>query len=178
MFNKVIKKATFAGGCFWCMQPPFNKLEGVLDVKVGYIGGYVKNPTYTQVSSGNTGHIEAVEIKFDSEIISYNELLDVFWKQIDPTDEGGQFVDRGSQYKSAIFYHNDIQKQLAIKSKNKLKESKRFDKPITTKILKATEFYKAEKYHQDFYKKENLRYKLYKKASGREQFIKKNWNKD
>ena len=152
--------ATFAGGCFWCMQPPFEKLKGVVEVVSGYTGGTGENPTYEDYA--RKGHIEAVQITYDPSIISYNPLLDVFWRQIDPTDAGGQFVDRGPQYRSAIFYHNQEQKSLAEKSKEELEKSGRFDKPIVTDIIKRTTFYKAEDYHQDYYKKNPVRYKFYR----------------
>ena len=160
------------------MQPPFEKLKGVSDVVSGYTGGTGENPTYEDYAS--KGHIEAVQITYDPSIISYNPLLDVFWRQIDPTDPGGQFVDRGPQYRSAIFYHNQEQKSLAEKSKEDLEKSGRFDKPIVTEIVKATTFYKAEDYHQDYYKKNPIRYKYYRSRSGRDQYLEKVWghNKD
>jgi peptide methionine sulfoxide reductase msrA/msrB len=173
--NSQYEIATFAGGCFWCMEPPYEKLDGVVKVTVGYTGGHTKNPTYEEVSSGKTGHLEAVQIVFDPTKISYAELLDVFWEQINPTDAGGQFGDRGSQYKTAIFYHNEEQKMVAEKSKEELEQSGRFNKPIVTEIRKASVFYKAENYHQDFYKKNPMRYNSYKKASGRELFFKSVW---
>jgi peptide methionine sulfoxide reductase msrA/msrB len=168
-------EATFAGGCFWCMEPPFEVLDGVYDVKVGYTGGDVEYPSYEEVSSGNTGHYEAVQVTYDPETISYEELLDVFWRQIDPTDAGGQFADRGSQYRTAIFYHNQAQKELAEQSKFKLDGSGRFDKPVVTQILPFKIFYPAEEYHQDYYKKNPDSYELYKKASGREDYRKEHW---
>jgi peptide methionine sulfoxide reductase msrA/msrB len=167
--------ATFAGGCFWCMEPPYEKLAGVIEVVPGYTGGKKKNPTYKEVTTGKTGHYEAVQITFDPSKTNYSELIEIFWTQIDPTDQGGQFYDRGSQYKTAIFYHSEEQKQLAVKSKMELEKSKRFDEPIATEILKAPVFYKAEKYHDDYYKKNPLRYNSYKKGSGREDFIKIKW---
>lgn len=170
-----IQKATFAGGCFWCMEPPFEKLEGVIEVTSGYAGGSVENPTYEAVSSGKTGHVEAIQILFDVSKISFEELLDVFWRNIDPTDGSGQFVDRGSQYRTAIFYHDQKQKQLAEASRERLSQSGRFDKPIITEILPFSNFYQAENYHQDYYKTHSNRYEFYKKHSGREQFIEKSW---
>jgi len=170
-----IEKATLAGGCFWCMEHPFEKLKGVLEVISGYTGGHKDNPTYKEVSAGETGHVEAVQITFDSSKITYSELLDVFWKQIDPTDPGGQFVDRGIQYNTAIFYHDKEQKALAEKSKAGLDKSGRYKKPIVTEIIKATRFYKAEDYHQDYYKENPLRYKYYRYSSGRDQYLKKIW---
>lgn len=176
--NGSLEKATFAGGCFWCMEPPFEKLQGVSAVISGYAGGQKKNPTYEEVSAGGTGHLESVQILYDPTKITYSELLDVFWMQIDPTDPNGQFVDRGSQYRSAIFYHNDEQKRLAEKSKEALEKSGRYDKPIVTEIVKATEFYRAEDYHQDFYKKDPARYKSYRKFSGRDKYIEKVWGEE
>lgn len=173
--KKSLQNATFAGGCFWCMEPPYDKLDGVESVVPGYTGGDVENPTYQQVTSGKTGHVEAVQITFDPLKISFAELVEVFWTQIDPTDAGGQFFDRGSQYETAIFYHDDEQKAIAEKSKQALDESGRFDKPVATKILKATPFYEAEEYHHDYYKKNPVRYNSYKAASGRENFIKTKW---
>jgi len=168
-------KATFAGGCFWCMEHPFEKLEGVLDVVSGYTGGHEKAPTYEEVSSGETGHVEAVQITFDPSKITYSNLLEVFWKQIDPTDTGGQFVDRGKQYRTAIFYHNEEQKALAEKSKSELNKSGRFEKPIVTEIISATKFYEAEVYHQDYSEKNPIRYKFYRYRSGRDQYLEKVW---
>ncbi|MBW1820789.1 MAG: peptide-methionine (S)-S-oxide reductase MsrA [Deltaproteobacteria bacterium] len=168
-------QATFAGGCFWCMEHPFEKIEGVLKVISGYTGGHKDNPTYKEVSKGQTGHLEAVQITFDPSKTTYSELLEVFWKQIDPTDPGGQFVDRGIQYKSAIFYHNQEQKTLAEKSKAKLGKSGKYKEPIVTNIIKASKFFKAEDYHQDYYKKNPIRYKYYRYSSGRDQYLKKIW---
>jgi peptide methionine sulfoxide reductase msrA/msrB len=170
-----LDKATFAGGCFWCMEPPYEKLDGVKDVISGYTGGHDTDPTYEEVSSGRTGHVEAVEIIYDPAKISYEELLDVYWRQINPTDSGGQFVDRGSQYRTAIFYHSEEQKALAEKSKKALSESGLFDKPIVTEILPAGPFYRAEEYHQDYYKKNPIRYKLYRFTSGRDQYLNRIW---
>ncbi|MGQ0793255.1 MAG: peptide-methionine (R)-S-oxide reductase MsrB [Deltaproteobacteria bacterium] len=170
-----LEKATLAGGCFWCMEPPFEKLDGVKEVISGYTGGQKENPTYEQVSAGGTGHIESVEVIYDPAKISYSDILKVFWMQIDPTDPSGQFVDRGPQYRSAIFYHSDEQKRVAEKSKRELEKSGRFPKPIVTELIKAETFYRAEEYHQDFYKKSSIRYKYYRYNSGRDQFIKKTW---
>lgn len=172
-----LEKATFAGGCFWCMEAPFEKLEGIQEVISGYTGGHKKNPTYQEVSSGGTGHVEAIQILYDPSRIKYSELLDIFWKQIDPTDSNGQFVDRGKQYSTVIFYHSDEQKNLAEKSKEQLDESGRYDKPIVTRIIKASAFYQAEEYHQDYYKKNTRRYQSYRKNSGRDQYLKKIWGK-
>jgi peptide methionine sulfoxide reductase msrA/msrB len=173
-----VEKATFAGGCFWCMTPPFEKLEGVKEVVSGYTGGHTVNPTYEDVTSETTGHLESVEITYDPSKVSYKKLLDVFWRQINPTDDGGQFVDRGPSYKSAIFYHNEEQKRLAEESKKDLARSGRFDKPIVTEIQPAGPFYRAEEYHQDYWKKNPIRYKFYRYNSGRDQYLAKVWGKD
>jgi peptide methionine sulfoxide reductase msrA/msrB len=170
-----IRKATFAGGCFWCMEPPFEKLPGVSKVISGYTGGKKENPSYKEVATGSTNHAEAIEIHYDPSKISYNDLLEVLWRNIDPTDANGQFVDRGKQYRPAIFYHNKDQKKLAEKSRDRLEKSKRFKNKIGTNIVKATTFYAAEEYHQDFYKKSKVRYKIYRMGSGRDQFLKKYW---
>ncbi|MHB1128308.1 MAG: peptide-methionine (S)-S-oxide reductase MsrA [Bacillota bacterium] len=173
-----IELATFAGGCFWCMVSPFKINDGVIDVVSGYTGGHTENPTYEEVCSGTTGHYEAVQITFDPDRLSYDQLLQVFWQQIDPTDPGGQFNDRGQSYLSAIFYHDEEQRRKAEASKKALNESGRFQKPIVTQILPAGIFYPAEEYHQDFYKKKAIRYTLYNQGSGRKAFIKKHWPKD
>ncbi len=172
------EKATFAGGCFWCMEPAFEKLDGVVDVVSGYIGGNQPNPKYEEVSSGRTGHAEAIQILYDPSKVTYQELLEVFWRQINPTDAGGQFADRGSQYRTAIFYHNAEQKRLAEESKDALQKSEKFDRPIVTEIVEATEFYKAEEYHQDYYKKSPTHYKRYRYGSGRENYLKETWGDD
>ena len=172
--NKLMK-ATFAGGCFWCMQPPFRMLDGVADVVSGYAGGKMENPTYKAVSIGTTGYLESVQVTYDPEKISYETLLDVFWKQIDPTDPQGQFADKGSQYKTAIFYHDDEQKRLAEASKTNLDDSGKFAKPVATEIRPYMNFYPAEEYHQDYDKKNPGRYRQYKVFSGREPFIGKMW---
>jgi peptide methionine sulfoxide reductase msrA/msrB len=167
--------ATFAGGCFWCMETPFEELAGVSAVISGYTGGQVENPTYEQVSSGGTGHAEAIQVHYDPSRISYADLLQVFWRQIDPTDAEGQFVDRGRQYRSSIFYHDDEQRRLAEASKQELADSKRFAKPIVTEIVAFERFYPAEDYHQDYHSKNPLRYKYYRWGSGRDQFLEKAW---
>jgi peptide methionine sulfoxide reductase msrA/msrB len=172
------ERATFAGGCFWCMEPPFEKLEGVSDVISGYTGGHKEYPTYKEVSGGTTGHVEAVQITYYPSIITYSELLDVFWMQIDPIDPNGQFVDRGSQYRSAIFYHNNEQKRLAKRSKQEQNRSGRFEKPVVTEIIEASAFYRAEEYHQDYSKKNPIRYKYYRFRSGRDQYLTKIWGKE
>ncbi|WP_149093505.1 peptide-methionine (S)-S-oxide reductase MsrA [Paenibacillus terrae] len=171
-----VEKATFAGGCFWCMVSPFEELPGILKVRSGYTGGHTENPTYEEVCSETTGHVEAVQITFDPQVFPYEKLLELFWQQIDPTDEGGQFHDRGSSYQTAIFYHNEEQRIKAEASKKALGESGRFDKSIATPILPAATFYKAEEYHQDYHKKNPAHYKRYRKGSGREDFIEQNWS--
>ncbi|HMK35726.1 MAG TPA: peptide-methionine (R)-S-oxide reductase MsrB [Desulfomonilaceae bacterium] len=168
--------ATFAGGCFWCMEPPFEKLKGVTEVLSGYAGGTGENPTYEDYA--NKGHVEVIQVTYDPTVVSYSQLLDVFWRQIDPTDPDGQFVDRGLQYRSSIYYHNEEQKRLADKSKEELAKSGRFDKPVVTEIVKATPFYKAEDYHQDYYKKNPIRYKFYRSRSGRDRYLDKIWGPD
>lgn len=170
-----MEKATFAGGCFWCMVKPFVEWDGIHKVTSGYMGGTLKNPTYEQVKTGESGHLEVVEIEFDPSVFPYDKLLEIFWMQIDPTDDGGQFHDRGEQYKTAIFYYNEDQKLIAEKSKKNLAESNRFNKPIVTEILEASEFYPAEDYHQDYYKKEAEHYQEDRKRSGRDEFIQNHW---
>jgi peptide methionine sulfoxide reductase msrA/msrB len=173
--SKPYELATFAGGCFWCMVSPFEEQPGIIQVVSGYTGGHKEHPTYEEVCTQTTGHYEAVQITFDPDIFPYEKLLDIYWRQIDPTDDGGQFHDRGESYRTAIFYHNEKQRQLAEKSKRELEESGRFSKPIVTKILPASTFYPAEEYHQNYHKKNPLRYKLYRVGSGRDAFIKKHW---
>lgn len=172
------KLATFAGGCFWCMVKPFDELPGIEKVVVGYTGGHMANPTYEQVCNHETGHTEAVQITYDEEKISYKELLEIFFRSIDPTDPDGQFNDRGETYHTAIFYHDEKQREEAETYKKALEESKWFDKPIVVPIREAMPFYEAEAYHQDYYKKNGFRYHLYYKGSGREDFIKNNWYKN
>ncbi|HPA73307.1 MAG TPA: peptide-methionine (S)-S-oxide reductase MsrA [Spirochaetota bacterium] len=171
------EKATFAGGCFWCMESPFERVDGVIDVVAGYTGGHVENPSYEEVCSGGTGHLEAVEVTFDPAKVGYGELLDVFWRQINPSDPGGQFADRGEQYTTAIFYHTHEQKALAEKSKAALAESGRFTGPIVTAIRPAVKFYPAEEYHQDYHATNPARYRMYRVGSGRELFLEKYWKK-
>ncbi|MBE1443370.1 peptide-methionine (S)-S-oxide reductase MsrA [Paenibacillus sp. OAS669] len=171
-----LELATFAGGCFWCMVTPFDQLPGIVKVVSGYTGGHKPNPTYQEVCSETTGHAEAVQITFDPQIFPYEKLLDTFWRQIDPTDTGGQFHDRGPSYRTAIFYHTEEQRQKAEASKAALEQSGRFDRPVVTEIVPATEFYEAEEYHQDYYVKNPLRYKMYRKGSGRDAFIEQHWN--
>ncbi len=170
-----LQKATFAGGCFWCLEADFEKVEGVVEAVSGYTGGTTENPTYEEVCSGTTGHAEAVQVTFDPKKITYKELVDMFWCFIDPTDAGGQFVDRGSQYRTAIFYHNDEQRRLAEQSKDELEKKGIFKKPIVTEIVALKKFYPAEEYHQDFYKKKSFRYNSYRAGSGRDQFLKSKW---
>ncbi|MBD3346176.1 MAG: peptide-methionine (S)-S-oxide reductase MsrA [Chitinivibrionales bacterium] len=170
------EKATFAGGCFWCMEPPFEQFDGVVSVEAGYTGGQTPNPSYEEVCSGKTGHREVVQLTYDPGKVSYEELLEVFWRNIDPTDAGGQFADRGPQYETAVFYHNETQKAAAERSKQKLEESGKYESPIVTRIEKAGEFYPAEEYHQDYYKKSPFRYKMYKKGSGREGYLERTWS--
>ena len=175
MEQKEYKTAIFAGGCFWCMVKPFDTLPGIVSVVSGYTGGTTVNPTYEQVARGQTGHTEAVQITYDPEVISYSELVEIYWQQTDPTDAGGQFADRGDSYRPVIYYNNDEQKNIAEKSKQSLQDSGVFNREIVTKIEPATTFYPAEDYHQDFYKKNSLHYKRYSKGSGRVDFIKNNW---
>lgn len=170
------KKATFAGGCFWCMQPAFDKLDGVISTVVGYTGGHTKNPTYAEVSAGKTGHAESIEITYDPSKISYEKLLDVFWHNIDPTTPNKQFCDTGTQYRSAIFYHDTEQKAEAEDSKRKLIESGKVS-PVVTEITQATTFYPAEEYHQEYYKKNPLRYKFYRYLCGRDKRLEEVWGK-
>ncbi len=167
--------AIVAGGCFWCMEPPFEKLTGVISVVSGYTGGPEKNPTYKQVAYGRTGHTEAVRIKYDPTLITYEKIISVFWRQIDPTDAAGQFVDRGRHYRPGIYFLNADQERIAKASKKALEKSGRFKKPIVVEILKAEPFYRAEEYHQDFYKKNPVHYYRYRIGSGRDRFLKQYW---
>jgi len=170
-----LEKAMFAGGCFWCMEPAFDKLNGVKAVIPGYTGGHKKNPTYKEISSGATGHAEAIEITYDPAVISYAKLLDVFWRNIDPTVKDRQFCDVGAQYRTAIWYQNEEQRRLAEESKKTLEKSHRFKGPIYTEITQATQFYPAEDYHQKYYQKNPLRYKFYRYNCGRDQRLKELW---
>ena len=170
--------ATFAGGCFWCVESDFEKIPGVDQVISGFSGGNIVKPSYKQVSAGNTGHIEAVQVYYDSKVIHYNDLLQVFWRQINPTDNEGQFVDRGKHYRPVIFYHDKEQQQKAELSRQNLQTSGRFDKPVITEIVPFKNFYAAEDYHQDYYKKNPLRYKYYRHNSGRDQYLSKIWGDD
>ncbi len=169
------RRVVFGGGCFWCMEPPFEQLEGVIDVRAGYSGGTEDDAHYSLVSSGQTEHYEAVEVRYNPEQVTYAELVELFWHQIDPTDSGGQFADRGSHYKTAIFFGDDLEKKTATASKEKLQQSGMFDKPIMTDILPRQPFYPAEEYHQDYYKKNYSHYTSYKKGSGRDYFVNTVW---
>ena len=166
-------KATFAGGCFWCMEPPYDELDGVISTISGYIGGTKKNPSYEEVVTGTTGHTEAVQVTYDPAKITYEKLLEIFWRNIDPLTANAQFCDHGSQYRSGIFYHDEAQKKLAEASKKRVQS--RFKQPVVTEIVRATEFYPAEDYHQDFYKKNPVRYKLYRYGCGRDQRLQELW---
>lgn len=170
-------RATFAGGCFWCMEEVFEKVEGVVSVTSGYSGGHVANPTYEEVSAGRTGHAESVEVVYDPAKVTYNKLLDAFWHNVDPITPNAQFCDHGTQYRSGIFYHNDEQKRLAEESRKAIEQSKRFKEPIVTQIAMVSQFYPAEEYHQDFYKKNPIRYKFYKYNCGRAQRLEELWGK-
>jgi len=172
-----LETATFSGGCFWCMQHPFDKLDGVISTTVGYTGGHREYPTYKEVSAGGTGHAESVQIEFDPSKISYQQLLDIFWRQIDPTDAGGQFVDRGDQYRTAIFYRSENQRMQAEKSRAALQASGRFSKPVVTEIAPASTFWPAEVYHQHYADKNPIRYHFYRYHSGRDQFLDRVWGK-
>jgi len=173
--GKTLAKATFAGGCFWCMEHPFDELPGVVSVTSGYTGGQKKNPTYQEVSAGGTGHAEAVQVVFDPAIVSYGKLLDVFWRNIDPTVEDRQFCDVGSQYRSAVFYHDDGQRRLVEASLRELEKSKPFREKIVTQVVPASEFWPAEEYHQHYYKKNPLRYRYYRSGCGRDTRLKQLW---
>jgi peptide-methionine (S)-S-oxide reductase len=173
-----LAQATFAGGCFWCMETAFEKLPGVRSVISGYTGGHKKNPTYEQVSSGRTGHAESVQITYDPRVIGYPRLLEIFWHNVDPLSRDGQFCDHGRQYRSAIFYHDAEQKRLAEESKRRIEASKRFGRPIVTEIVALDVFYPAEEYHQDFYKKDPVRYQTYRLGCGRDRRLAELWGKD
>ena len=170
-----LEKATFAGGCFWCMEAPFDSLPGVVSVTSGYTGGNRKNPTYKEVSAGGTGHAESVQIEYDPARISYSKLLDVFWHNVDPLTRDAQFCDHGPQYRSAIFYHSEEQKRLAEASKKALEDSNRFSSPVVTEIVAASQFYAAEEYHQHYYKKNPIRYTYYRSRCGRDRRLKELW---
>jgi peptide-methionine (S)-S-oxide reductase len=170
-------KATFAGGCFWCMQPAFDHADGVLATTVGYTGGHTKNPTYEEVSAGGTGHAESIQVTYDPAKVSYKQLLDVFWHNIDPLTPNAQFCDHGGQYRSAIFYHDEEQKRAAEQSTKDLEASGRFKQPIVTEIVAASEFYPAEDYHQKYYETNPVRYRYYRYGCGRDERLKELWGK-
>jgi peptide-methionine (S)-S-oxide reductase len=170
-----LAKATFAGGCFWCMEAPFDAVKGVVSTTSGYTGGRVPNPSYEMVSAGGTGHAESVQVLYDPRKVTYAQLLDVFWHNIDPLAKNAQFCDHGTQYRSAIFFHDEEQQRLAEQSKKALEDSKRFPKPIVTEIVAAAEFYPAEEYHQDFYKRNPERYMSYRQGCGRDRRLKELW---
>ena len=171
-----VERATFAGGCFWCMEHPFEELDGVIKVVSGYAGGSEKEATYEKVSTGKTGHFEAIQVSYDPARATYRQILDIYWRNIDPTDSGGSFADRGPQYRSAIFYHTDEQKRLAEASKEELNRSGRFDRPIVTEILPFPGFYPAEEYHQDYARKNPARYEAYRMGSGRQRYLTNVWD--
>jgi peptide-methionine (S)-S-oxide reductase len=168
-------KATFAGGCFWCMQPAYDAVPGVISTNVGYTGGHTKDPSYHEVGSGTTGHAESIEVAYDPKKVSYEKLLEVFWRNIDPTDANGQFCDKGNQYRSAIFYHDDAQKRLAEQSKKDVAKALKVPGPIVTEIVPASTFYSAEDYHQSYYKKNPLRYRFYRRGCGRDNRLEEVW---
>jgi peptide-methionine (S)-S-oxide reductase len=174
--DEIMQKATFAGGCFWCMVTPFEEQPGIGGIVSGYTGGHVENPTYEEVKTGTTGHYEVVEITFDPQLFPYERLLELYWQQIDPTDDGGQFHDRGSQYRTAIFFYDGEQEKLALEAKEKVAASGKFQKPIVTEILPAQTFYPAEEYHQGYHKKNKEDYKADRAKSGRDEFIVQHWN--
>lgn len=178
MNEEKFQQATFAGGCFWCMVKPFDTQPGIHSVISGYTGGHTVNPTYEEVCSDTTGHTEAVQITFDPQIMSYKDLVEIYWTQTDPTDASGQFADKGSSYRPVIFYQNEEQKIIAEASKQSLQDSGRFKKTVVTKIEPAETFYPAERYHQDFYKKNPAHYSQYSRGSGRVRFIEKNWKEN
>jgi peptide-methionine (S)-S-oxide reductase len=167
--------ATFAGGCFWCMEPPFDKTDGVLETIVGYTGGDTANPTYESVSSGTTGHTEAIEVRYDPGKVSYAELVGIFWRNVDPTTPDRQFCDVGSQYRAAIFYHDEEQREIAQRTKKEIEAAGTLPSPIVTQIVAASKFYPAEEYHQDYYEKNPVRYKYYRWGCGRDQTLEKLW---
>jgi peptide-methionine (S)-S-oxide reductase len=175
--DATVGKAYFAGGCFWCMEEAFEKVEGVLSATSGYMGGTVANPSYEEVSAGRTGHAESVEVVYDPAKVSYQKLLDSFWRNVDPITPNAQFCDHGSQYRSAIFFQTDEEKRASDTSKQAIEQSKRFTEPIVTQIVMASQFYHAEEYHQDFYKKNPVRYKFYKYSCGRAQRLEELWGK-
>ncbi len=174
-FTAETKLATFAGGCFWCMEPPYDKLDGVISTTSGYTGGHKKNPTYKDVSSGTSGHVEVVQILYDPNKVTFEKLLKIYWRNIDPTTPNRQFCDRGAQYRTVIYYHDDEQRRLIEESLTSLKKNKPFNEPIVTEVSKASKFYPAEGYHQDYYQKNPVRYKYYRYACGRDKRLKEIW---
>jgi len=170
-------RAYFAGGCFWCMEEAFEKVDGVIAVVSGYMGGTLQSPSYEEVSAGRTGHAESVEVLYDPSKVTYNQLLEAFWRNVDPITTNAQFCDHGTQYRAVIFYQNDQEKRFAEESKQAIDQSKRFNQPIVTQIVMASQFYAAEEYHQDFYKKNPIRYKFYKYNCGRAQRLDELWGK-
>lgn len=172
-----LEVATFASGCFWCTESDFDKVKGVVSTVSGYMGGHTKNPTYQQVSSGRTGHTEVLQVTFDPKVVGYKQLLEVFWRNVDPLDKDGQFCDRGSQYRPGIFFHTDEQRALAVESKAALEAAQRFKQPIVVEVTKASEFTRAEEYHQDYYRKEPIRYSVYRHGCGRDARLQALWGK-
>lgn len=178
MSDSTTARATFAGGCFWCMEPPFDDVEGVRSTTPGYAGGHVEDPSYEQVCSGETGHAEVMQVEYDPEMVSYEKLLTIFWHNIDPTDEGGQFADRGDQYRTAIFYHDEDQRRKAEASRRELEASGRFDEPIVTEIEPLDAFFPAEEKHRDFYRTNPTHYRRYKVACGRPERLEEIWGEE
>lgn len=175
---ETLRRATFAGGCFWCMEPPYDRLDGVVSTTSGYAGGDVEDPSYEAVASGRTGHRESMQVVYDPDRVSYEELLEVFWRNVDPTDAGGQFCDRGHQYTTAIYYHDAEQRELAEASKRRLQESGRFEEPIVTPVESLEAFWPAEEYHQDFYREHPVRYKVYRFNCGRDRALNELWGEE
>ena len=176
--SDTLEIATFAGGCFWCVEEAFEKLDGVTEVVSGYTGGEVDDPSYEQVSSGRTGHYEAARVRYDPSLVSYDRLLEVFWRNVDPTDAGGQFCDRGPQYRTAIFVHDEAQRAAAERSKRRLQEGGRLEEEIVTPILEASEFWPAEEHHQDYYREHRVQYQFYKASCGRQRTLKDLWGEE
>jgi peptide-methionine (S)-S-oxide reductase len=172
-----LETATLAGGCFWCLESDLDDLPGVVSTTSGFTGGHAKDPTYEEVSAGGTGHAEAVQAVFDANVLSYEKLLDAFWRSIDPTDAGGQFCDRGSQYRSAVFFHDETQQRVALASRQALEASKSLKESIVTEVVAASTFYAAEEYHQDYHRKNPIRYRLYRTGCGRDKRLKELWGK-
>lgn len=173
-----LESVVLAGGCFWCLEADYEKLDGVVDVVSGYAGGHIKNPTYEQVSAGNSGHIEVVKVSYDANKINYSQILDYFWRHIDPTRDDGQFCDHGSQYRPAIFYENENQKNLALASVKHIEQTKPFAQPLKVELIKLTAFYPAEEYHQDYYRKNPFRYQFYRYSCGRDARVEQLWGEN